>query len=316
MTFLPRKAAANLAHCALAVAVVVASAEATALQVQPEEVRIAANIPGAPPMLAGVFLPNGDGPFPVLLYSHGRSGTSSERMRTRIPDARSHIRYWLGKGFAVVTPIRPGYGETGGDDREDSGVLLDMFGNCWGHPTFDRAAAAAASAVLVTLEWVRNQPWADENHIVLAGASMGGLASIAAAARNPPGVVAYINFSGGTGGDGTRAPEHSCGSDEMESLMRTLGRTNRVPGLWLYAENDRFWGSQWPVAWYRAFSESTDSVRFVMTDPVPNSDGHHLLARGGRLWTSPVDAFLADHGLQAWSATGSIHPRATAIEGP
>jgi dienelactone hydrolase len=274
-----------------------APARAIALEVRAEPVRIAIDLPDAPSMSAGVFLPNGNGPFPVLLYSHGRSCTSSERAQTRIPDVRSQVRYWLGKGFAVVMPIRPGYGETGGADREDSGVTLDMFGNCWGSPTYDQAAAAAASAVLVTLAWVREQPWADRDRIVLAGASMGGLASIATAATNPPGVVAYINFSGGTGGNGTRAPEHSCGSDEMESLMRTLGRNNRVPGLWLYAKNDRFWGSQRPVAWYSAFIESAHVTQFVMTDPVPNSDGHQLLARGGRLWTSLVDSFLAERGI-------------------
>ena len=287
---------ATLVHCVLAMLVVVAG-RATALDVRVEPVRIALDVPDVSSMLAGVYLPNGNGPFPVLLYSHGRSGTPAERTHTRIPDVRSSVRYWLGKGFAVVTPIRPGYGETGGPDREDAGVSLDMFGNCWGSPTYDSAAAAAASAVLVTLAWVRDQPWADPNRIVLAGASMGGLASIATAAKNPPGVVAYINFSGGTGGDGTRAPEHSCGSNAMESLMRTLGRTNRVPGLWLYASNDHYWGSHWPVAWYRAFSEGADVTQFVMTDPVPNSDGHQLLARGGRLWTVPVDSFLAAHGL-------------------
>jgi dienelactone hydrolase len=297
MTSLLRRAAATLAHCVLAGLVVVVAGRATALEVRAEPVRIAVDVPGASSMLVGVFLPTGDGPFPVLLYSHGRSGTPAERTHTRIPDVRSHVRYWLAKGFAVVTPIRPGYGETGGPDREDAGVVLDMFGNCWGSPTYDHAAAAAASAVLVALEWVRAQPWADRDRIVLAGASLGGLASIATAAKKPPGVVAYINFSGGTGGDGTRAPEHSCGSDAMESLMRKLGRANRVPGLWLYAKNDRFWGSQWPVAWYSAFSESAHVTQFVMTDPVPNSDGHHLLARGGRLWTAPVDSFLAEHGL-------------------
>jgi len=297
MTSPLRQAAANLARCVLAALVVVVAGRAAALDVRTEPVRIAVDVPGASSMLVGVFLPSGDGPFPVLLYSHGRSGTPAERSLTRVPDARSHVRYWLGKGFAVVAPIRPGYGETGGADREDAGVSLDMFGNCWGFPRYDRAAAAAASAVLVALEWVRDQPWADRDRIVLAGASMGGLASIATAAKNPPGVVAYINFSGGTGGDGTRAPEHSCGSDAMESLMRTLGHANRVPGLWLYAKNDRFWGSQRPVAWYSAFIESAHVTQFVMTDPVPNSDGHHLLARGGRLWTAPVDSFLAEHGL-------------------
>ena len=288
-----RNAAMPLVRCALAMLLLGAAVSASAA----DRVRIPIDAPGTSSMSAGVFLPEGDGPFPVLIYSHGRSGTPLEQAQTRIPDARSHVRYWVGKGFAVVAPIRPGYGETGGDDREDSGVRLDMFGNCWGQPRFDRAAAAAASALMTTIDWVRHQRWADPTRIVLAGASMGGLTSIAAAAENPPGVVAYINFSGGTGGDGTRAPEHSCDSDAMESLMRVLGRANRVPGLWLYAENDQYWGTQWPVAWYRAFSQQPDVTHFVMTGPVPNADGHFLLSRGARLWTAPVDAFLADQGF-------------------
>jgi len=55
-------------------------------------------------MAAGVFLPEGEGPFPVLIYSHGRSGTEAERHQTRIPDIRGHVRYWLRKGFAVIAP--------------------------------------------------------------------------------------------------------------------------------------------------------------------------------------------------------------------
>jgi dienelactone hydrolase len=275
----------------------VVTTTASASDSQADRVSIPIDAPGASSMVGGVFLPDGDGPFPVLVYSHGRSGTPLERTHTRIPDVRSHVRYWLRKGFAVITPIRPGYGETGGTDREDSGVRLDMFGNCWGYPTFDHAAEAAASALIATLKWLRDQPWADPNRVVLAGTSMGGLAAIATAAKNPPGVVAYINFAGGTGGDGTRAPEHSCDSAAMESLMRTLGRTNRVPGLWLYAQNDRYWGPEQPVAWYRAFTEGNDVTNLVVTGPVPGSDGHQLLARGAELWMSPVDAFLADHGL-------------------
>jgi dienelactone hydrolase len=281
----------------LAILLQVVAASANAAEFRAEHVRIPFDAAIASSMAAGVFLPDGDGPFPVLVYSHGRSGTPLERTYTRIPDERSHVRYWLRKGFAVIAPIRPGYGETGGADREDSGVRLDMFGICWGYPRFDHAAEAASSAMLATVEWVRKQPWADANRVVLAGTSMGGLAAIATAAKNPPGVVAYVNFAGGTGGDGTRAPEHSCGSEAMESLMRTLGSTNRVPGLWLYAQNDRYWGAQWPVTWYRAFGESNSITQFVMTEPVPGSDGHQLLARGGQLWASPVDAFLAELGL-------------------
>jgi len=248
-------------------------------------------------MLAGVYRPAGGGPFPILIYSHGRSGTELERSRTRFPDARGHVRYWLAKGFAVVATIRPGYGESGGVDGEDSGVRYDVFGNCWGTPDFARSADAAAAAVLRTIDWVRTQPWADANRIVLAGVSMGGLASIASAARRPDGVVAYINFSGGTGGNGTRAPEHSCGLETMTEAMSIYGRRITAPSLWLYAENDSYWGGDWPRAWHRAYANGRSATRLVMTPPVSGADGHQLLTRGSRLWMSHVDKFLEDLGF-------------------
>ena len=248
-------------------------------------------------MATAVFVPAGHGPFPVVVYSHGRSATDLDRKATRFPDARGHVRYWLGKGFAVVAPIRPGYGETGGADNEDSGLRYDLFGNCWGEPRFARAAGAAADAVQATLIWVREQPWADARRVVLVGASMGGLASIASAAATPDGVVAYINFSGGTGGNGKRAPEHSCGLETMETAMSAYGATTRIPGLWLYAQNDLYWGAEWPRAWYRAYAAGGSPTEFVMTEPLPAADGHQLLARGSRLWVRHVDQFLERLGF-------------------
>jgi dienelactone hydrolase len=243
-------------------------------------------------MTTGVFRPGGNGPFPLVVYSHGRSGNAYDRSRTGIPDVRSHVRYWLGKGFAVIAPIRPGYGATGGEDREASGVRYDVFGNCWGPPDFAHAASSAADAVLASLAWARQQPWVDRHRVVLVGTSMGGLASVATAAANPQGVVAFINFAGGTGGDGGRAPGRSCGSEDMAALLGAFGRSTQVPSLWLYASNDSYWGAEWPRAWHRAFAAGGSATQFVMTDPVPNADGHALLARGARLWMPHVDRFL------------------------
>jgi len=248
-------------------------------------------------MVTGVFYPAGEGPFPVVIYSHGRSGTQAERDGTRVPDPHGHIRYWLKKGFAVVAPIRPGYGETGGSDGEGSGVRYDIFGNCWGRPAFAHAAAAAADGIGAALAWVRQQPWAQKDRVVLVGTSMGGLASVATAARNPDGVAAYISFAGGTGGYGKRAPEHSCGSEDMEALMAAYGATTRVPNLWLYAKNDSFWGPERPLVWHRAFATGDSASRFVMTEPVADADGHQLMARGSRLWTAQVDRFLEELGF-------------------
>ena len=75
-------------------------------------------------------------------------------------------------------------------------------------------------------------------------------------------------------------------------LLASFGEITRVPGLWLYAANDLYWGPQWPHAWHQAFVKEGASATFVMTEPVPNADGHSLLARGATLWMPHVDRFL------------------------
>ena len=68
-----------------------------AVDLPPEIVRIPFEDTDAP-MVAGVFRPAGEGRFPVVIYSHGRSATESERSLTSMPDPRGHVRYWLRKG--------------------------------------------------------------------------------------------------------------------------------------------------------------------------------------------------------------------------
>jgi dienelactone hydrolase len=246
-----------------------------------------------------VFKPKGDGPFPVVLFSHGRPGNEAQRRDMKSPISRGAALYWLRKGFAVVAPIRPGYGATGGGDRELVGARYDPFGRCMGRPDLAAPARNAVATVTAALDWTRTQPWADGKRILLVGTSTGGFASVAAAATNPPGVVGYINFAGGVGGDPARAPGKPCGTDVMEDMMRELGKTSHVPGLWLYAQNDLYWGADAPPAWHAAYVQAGAKAQFVQTDPVPGADGHQLLARGSELWSGPVDKFLKELGFQS-----------------
>jgi dienelactone hydrolase len=72
----------------------------------------------------------------------------------------------------------------------------------------------------------------------------------------------------------------------------------QVPSLWLYAANDSYWGADWPRAWFDAYAAAGRApTHLVMTEPVPNADGHQLLTRGSRLWAAHVDRFLADLGF-------------------
>jgi dienelactone hydrolase len=281
---------ATAAYCGLATAQTTPPADTV-----PELVKIA--VPGLgnsgsdAAMVTHVFKPVGNGPHPVLLFSHGRAGDAVTRSKMTNPLALGHVRFWLNKGYAVVAPVRPGYGDTGGSDTENSGGAYTAKGECWGRFEPARTAKAAMRSVTAALDWVRAQPWAMSNKILLQGQSVGGLTTVAMCATNPPGVVGCINFAGGTGGNANLAPARMCTPEATTELMTELGRSTKLPNIWLYAENDLFWGAEPPKLWHAAFAQGGSPTEFHQTAPVA-PDGHMLLARGGRLWSEPLNAWL------------------------
>jgi dienelactone hydrolase len=260
-----------------------------------------------------VFLPKGTGPFKVLLYAHGRPAYAKDRALLARPTHARHVRYWLGKGYAVVAPIRPGYGTpptgTGGADYEHSGVGYSASGQCIRQPTPANLAVNAAAAMRAALDWTRQQPWARADHIVLEGQSGGGLATVALCAANAPseslgkssGIVACINFSGGAGGDPQHAPGKVCAPEKITALMQQYGATTQAPSLWLYAPNDLYWGQAAPVQWHNAFNQAAAQHNATPAtfyqSPAIGSDGHSLQRAGSQHWAPVLDAWLKKNHL-------------------
>lgn len=272
---------------------------ATAARQEPEVVRLPLVIDGsATEVVAHIYKPAGQGPFPLVIHSHGRAGTAFERSKLEYPVPVGHGNYWLQKGVAVVAPVRPGYGQTGGADREDSGAKW-RDGSCYSNPDFQQTAHNARRTVVATYEWALKQPWVRKDRILIQGQSVGGMTTVAVAALNLPGVVATVNFAGGAGGYPEVSPGASCKPENLTEAYRTFGQQAKAPSLWLYAPNDLFWGADMPKAWHAAYAAGGSDTTMVMTDPVPNVDGHQLLLRGGRLWSVPLNAFLNKVGLLA-----------------
>ena len=244
-------------------------------------------------MVAQVFHPPGAGPFPVVVFSHGRAPDAAERAKLKVGISNAQLRYWLARGDAVVAPIRPGYGATGGGDPESNGARFNAFGVCTSVPDYRSSAAAQRRTIDATLQWLQGQPWADTHRVLLAGQSAGGLTTVAAGAQNPPGVVGFINYAGGNGGNPSLAPGHSCDPDQLTRLYGEFGHAAAVPSLWVYAENDQYFGPDAPVAWHAAFAKGGSRSTFVHAPAVADGDGHGLSRHAQRLWAPYVDAFLA-----------------------
>ncbi len=73
--------------------------------------------------------------------------------------------------------------------------------------------------------------------------------------------------------------------------MRRFGQRSRLPMLWIYAENDRFFGPALARKMRDAFAGAGGQVTFVQAPPF-GRDGHSLFAQGMPQWTPAVDKFF------------------------
>ena len=96
------------------------------------------------------FRPGGAGPFPWIVLSHGTAPTAAANRALGCYRPLAPVREWVQRGYAVVVPVRRGYGASGGDKFGDS------YGSC-ARPDFRRAGEGAALDLLATVEWAKAQ---------------------------------------------------------------------------------------------------------------------------------------------------------------
>ena len=144
---------------------------------------------------ATLYRPPGPGPFPLLVLSHGTSRNPRQRLGSRL---RYNAQSWefVSLGFAVVIPMRRGYGHSEGDYAEGEGLCADSH--------FYQAGLESARDLRATVEYVSALPGIDRERLVLVGHSSGGFASLILASQGLPGVRGVINFAGGRGSSEAR----------------------------------------------------------------------------------------------------------------
>lgn len=235
----------------------------------------------------------GDGaasaPRPLLVLNHGRAPKAQERAAMGRARYSTVVPWLVAQGFVVAVPTRVGYGVSAGPDVEDSGAACDRKN----YPPGYQAAAAQTLAVVQALQ---ARPGVQPGRTVVMGQSYGGATAVAVAALNPPGVVAAINVAGGGGGNPETQPGRPCSTPQLERMFREFGRTAHVPMLWLYTENDQYFGPDYPRAWFAAFREAGGTAEFHQFPP-HGDDGHSLFTRFPKVWQPVVAEFLRQQGF-------------------
>ena len=73
-------------------------------------------------------------------------------------------------------------------------------------------------------------------------------------------------------------PNNNCAPDKLVEVTREFGTKSRIPMLWIYAENDTYFGPDLANRMHKAFTEAGGKAEFRIFPPF-GSDGHFLSMR-------------------------------------
>jgi dienelactone hydrolase len=247
---------------------------------------------GQPMLLqATLYRPEREGRVPLAIVNHGSPPTRDADKRRGM--GRFHYleisRWFVKHGFAVVVPMRRGYAGSDGDYAED-------IGTCQA-PDYKHAAQETARDISAAVEHLSRAEFVEPGHIVVVGASGGGLGALAFAAAPGTPVSAVINFSGGRGGRDPDGSGRRCAPERLVEAAALFGSKARIPSLWLYSENDTWFPPDLARSMSEAFRSGGAPSELVVVSPVED-EGHKLATspRGVPLWSVPVARFLQGLG--------------------
>lgn len=170
---------------------------------------------------AYLYVPEGKGPFPLVVYNHGSAVPGQERDEWAAPYV---ARMLVPAGYALLVPERRGYGKSEGR------LFAEEIGQDRG-PRFVERQRAEAGDVNAAVEYVlaRAGHALDAKRVVIMGWSFGGIVTTLAAGANPRYAGVMVQAPGALNWDR---------SAEMRTALTHAASTFRVPVSCTVAEND------------------------------------------------------------------------------
>jgi dienelactone hydrolase len=135
-----------------------------------------------------LYKPEGEGPFPSIIWNHG-----SEKLPGQQPDL---ARFYTKQGFVFFLPHRHGHGRSPGAYIQD---LIEKYAAIEKNRTLVQKYMVKLleehnQDVIAAVEWLKGQPFVDQQRLVMSGGSYGGIQTLLAAEKGL-GLRAFVSFA-------------------------------------------------------------------------------------------------------------------------
>jgi len=228
---------------------------------------------------AYVFKPQGNGPFPVVIYNHG-SRPGNERVERPF----AYVGKMLASGgYLVVVPERRGYGRSGGSPFSEE-IGADRG------PRYIARLQQEADDVVAAAQFAKTLPETDASRIAVMGWSFGGIVSVLAASRSDLFRVVVDQAGGALSWDSSPA---------LQSALKEAASKIRVPLLGMVAQNDRTTESvKTVINEAKKHGGAASIIVYPAFKPHDNPNGiapGHMIfsAEGIQVWDGDLQNFLA-----------------------
>lgn len=223
--------------------------------------------------------PDGAGPFPAVLWSHGGGSPAPGSNRYAVSSVLGEL--FSGHGYVLFIPHRRGYG------RSPRHALVDQFRAETQIEARNRLQLELMDMhmrdVTGAIQYLEKLPFVDRNRIAVAGWSYGGSLTVFAAERNLP-IRAAVNCAGG-------ALSWKQSPDLRERMLRSV-RAARVPIYLIQAENDYDLNPSRALAQEMEQAKKPHQLKIFPAHGSSAREGHDFCVSGGKVWESEVFSFL------------------------
>jgi dienelactone hydrolase len=235
-------------------------------------------------MRATLLRPSGPGPFRLAVINHSSTQNAEQRAKFPLPSPAA-AEWFAQRGYAVLSPLRPGHGETGGRYLEDQRGCDNA--------DYRGSGLATAESIQTAIDFMLKQSFVEKSGVVVIGQSAGGWGTLALASRNPRSVAAVVSFAAGRGGRIDNKPGANCAPERLVDAARRFGETGRIPVLAIYAENDTFFPPALSKRLIEAYRLGGGRAEYRLL-PAFENEGHYLFERpsGIAVWGPVVQDFL------------------------